>query len=131
MIITTKFLEIRLFIYIPQYPRGKKLSYSKGEILSIGKNKYEIIHTASTEQGSSGSPIFLSNTNQVIGIHAGTNPTKNKNENIGYFIYPVINILKNGLNEFIIKINKAYLESKNNRYAIYGNKKYSFNTCGF
>jgi len=78
MIITTKFLEIRLLIYIPQYPRGKKLSYSKGEILSIGKNKYEIIHTASTEQGSSGSPIFLSNTNQIIGIHAGTNPTKIK-----------------------------------------------------
>ena len=76
-------------IFIPQYPKRKQLSNSKGEIIAI--NDYEITHTASIDYGSSGSPIILNNTNQVIGIHkAGS-----KNENYGDFIYPVMNMLKN------------------------------------
>ena len=46
-------------IYIPQYPGGKGLMNAKGIIKEI--NKYEFTHLANTEQGSSGSPIFLEN----------------------------------------------------------------------
>ena len=54
-------------IYIPQYAKGKELVKSKGIITEI--NKYEFTHLASTEPGSSGSPIFLDNSVHVIGIH--------------------------------------------------------------
>ena len=53
-------------ITIVQYPKGK-LHYSDGNIKRIIHNgkqmtphkKYEFTHSASTEDGSSGSPIFL------------------------------------------------------------------------
>ena len=80
-------------IYIPQFPEGNKLSNSRGEISGI--DKYEIIHNASTTQGSSGSPIFLKDTTKVIGIHK--QGSKDKNENYGNFIYPIMNILKNNI----------------------------------
>ncbi len=56
-------------IYIPQYPAKENISYSKGKIKSININNYEIIHNASTKTGSSGSPIFLKDTTEVIGVH--------------------------------------------------------------
>ena len=56
-------------IYVVQFPEGKNLSHSDGEIIKVGGNldtdkdldKYEFEHKASTEPGSSGSPIFLEN----------------------------------------------------------------------
>ena len=54
-------------IYIVQYPKGNKLSYSEGKIININNN--ELIHDASTTSGSSGSPILIKNTIEVIGIH--------------------------------------------------------------
>ena len=77
-------------IYIPQYPDGKGLMNVKGIIKEI--NKYEFTHLVSTELGSSGSPIFLENSIQVIGIHKEGNIYKK--ENYGDFIYPAINIIK-------------------------------------
>ena len=58
-------------IYIPQFPGGKQLMNAKGKIKEI-KN-YEFAHLANTEQGSSGSPIFLENSIYVIGIHKAEN----------------------------------------------------------
>ena len=55
-------------IAIIQYLQGK-LTYSYGKTKQI--DKYEIIHTANTKPGSSGSPIFLINTIKVVGIHQG------------------------------------------------------------
>ena len=49
-------------IAIIQYLQGK-LKYSYGKTKQI--DKYEIIHTANTKPGSSGSPIFLINTIKV------------------------------------------------------------------
>ena len=49
---------------------------AKGKIKSI--NKYEFTHLANTEQGSSGSPIFLENSIHVIGIHKEGNIKKQK-----------------------------------------------------
>ena len=82
-------------IFVPQYPFGSELVNSKGIIKDIEGN--EIIHLASTDEGSSGSPIFLKNTIKVIGIHKqGDNLKK---ENIGNFIQPVIDIIENDIKE--------------------------------
>ena len=75
-------------IYIVQFPEGKDLSHSSGNIKNI--NKYELTHEASTEPGSQGSPIFLDQTNKVIGIQGGDNK-----QNFGDFIFPIIKILNN------------------------------------
>ena len=77
-------------IYIPQFPGGKQLMNAKGKIKEIKKN--EFAHLANTEQGSSGSPIFLENSIYVIGIHKAENT--DSTENYGDFIYPAINIIK-------------------------------------
>ena len=84
---------INNIIYIPQYPGNKELMNAKGKIKEI--NKYEFTHLANTDQGSSGSPIFLENSNNVIGIHKESNI--NKTENYGNFIYPAINIITNDI----------------------------------
>ena len=56
-------------IFVLQYPKGN-LSFSCGKVLSsIGKN---IRHTASTDEGSSGSPIIRRcEDNFIIGLHNG------------------------------------------------------------
>ena len=73
-------------IYIPQFPSGNKLSYSKGSI--IGINGYTLTHSASTQPGSSGSPIFLKNSSKVIAIHKQGNTVIY--ENYGDLLYPII-----------------------------------------
>ena len=54
-------------------------------------NKYEFSHSANTEKSSLGSPIFLKNSNKVIGIHKKGDENR---ENFGDFIYPVIKIIE-------------------------------------
>jgi len=76
-------------IYIVQFPSGN-LGKSEGHILNI--NKYEITHNAGTQSGSSGSPILLKDTNQVIGIHKGKN--KNEPKKCGDLIFPIIQDLE-------------------------------------
>ena len=87
-------------IYIPQYPYGaKNLTHSESEILET--TNYELSYYASTDGGSSGSPIFLKGTIEVIGIHkAGEIPKLDKNnkqlnKNFGDLIEPILNIYKN------------------------------------
>ena len=78
----------------------KELKNAEGIINYI--NNYEFSHLANTQKGSSGSPIFLKNSNRVIGIHkAGI---KNK-ENFGDFILPVINIIKEDIRNKEIMVN--------------------------
>ena len=101
-------------IYIPQYIGGKQLKNALGIIKNI--SIYEITHLANTIKGSSGSPIFLKNSNKVIGIHKEGAPFKN--ENYGDFIYPVINIIKEDIRQK--RINGKYI---NNKY-IYDDDKY-------
>ena len=76
-------------ITIVQYPPSS-LGYSYGEITDI-KN-YEMAHSASTVFGSSGSPIFLKDTEKVIGIHK--NCDKNDPKNYGDFIGPIYQYFK-------------------------------------
>ena len=56
-------------IFILQYP-GNELSFSYGKVLSLKNEK--ISHSASTEEGSSGSPIIRRcKDNYLIGLHRG------------------------------------------------------------
>jgi hypothetical protein len=65
-------------IFILQYPLGNELSFSYGKILSLKDEK--IIHSASTEQGSSGSPIIRRcKDNYLIGLHKGGISKNNNN----------------------------------------------------
>ena len=109
-------------IYIPQYIEGMKLLNAEGSIKDI--DKYEFSHLANTKQGSSGSPIFLKNSNKVIGIHKSGAPYIKIN--YGDFIYPVINLIKEDIRKrrndgkyingkFIYDDGKYYIgEYKNN-----------------
>ena len=83
-------------IYIVQYPQGKNLSYSEGNIININNN--ELIYNASTKQGSSGSPILLKNTTKVIGIHKQGN--QDGTENYGTLIYSIMQLLNSKNNLF-------------------------------
>ena len=77
-------------IYIPQFPQGKNLSYSQGKII-IHKD-FEIFYDASTKDGSSGSPILLKNSTEVIGIHKSGN--KKRKRNYGTFIISIMQLLQ-------------------------------------
>ena len=71
------------FIYLPQFPEGGNLKKAKGKIKRIENG--EIVHLASTNNGSSGSPLFLENSIKVIGIHKQGN--SEHTENYADFIY--------------------------------------------
>ena len=86
-------------IYIVQFPEGKNLSYSVGKIKDIVD--FEIIYDASTKTGSSGSPILLKNTTEVIGIHK--QGSSKRKENYG----TLISYIMQSLNK-----NKGYKEKK-------------------
>ena len=84
-------------IYILQYPDGENLSSSTGKIKYV--NGHELAYDASTKNGSSGSPIFLCNTREVIGIHK--QGYLDKSENYGILIHSIIASLQNKQNTFI------------------------------
>ena len=95
-------------IFIPQYPKGGDLDISEGKILGI--EKYIIIHNVSSIDNLSGSPILLKNTSKVIGILRQID--KNKKENYGNFIYPIINILKNRILYYKAHYEGEYFNDK-------------------
>ena len=96
-------------IFILQYPKGNKLSYSSGIILEIENN--EIIHNSSTCEGSSGSPIILRNSNNsIIGLHYGSG--ENKKYNLSTNIISIINHIKNYANNNYI-IAEIEIKEKN------------------
>ena len=80
-------------IYIPQYPEGNKLSFSEGKIIKINIENDELVYDASTKSGSSGSPILLKDTTEIIGIHKQGN-TKTRNENYGTLINSIIEFIQ-------------------------------------
>ena len=78
-------------IVIIQQPLGKYLQSSDGLLVNINKdqNLYEFTHNASSLQGSSGSPVFLDGSMNVMGIHKQCS----QNENYAHFIGPIIDSL--------------------------------------
>ena len=79
-------------IFISQFPGGGNLNSSIGKIIEINPFSFEFSHSASTEFGSSGSPIFLAGTTFVIGIHKQGSSKKVKN--YANFIGPVEDYFK-------------------------------------
>ena len=65
-------------IYIVQFPGGKDLNYSVGKIIDVNEYSNEIIHLSTTKPGSSGSPIFIKESRNVLGIHKQGNKKKMK-----------------------------------------------------
>ena len=64
-------------ILMVQFP-NLEASFANGKVNSI-KNNYQILHSISTEGGSSGSPIILISDNlKIIGIHCGKSETLNR-----------------------------------------------------
>ena len=102
-------------IYITQFPKGKSLSYSNGKITKI--EDYELTHNAGTDKGSSGSPIFLENNMEVIGIHKQGNLVKP--ENYGNFLYPIIESIKSNNKIDNKKEDREIFNKKNNEKYIY------------
>ena len=97
-------------IFILQYPKGNDISFSCGQITLIEDNL--IKHNASTEGGSSGSPIIRrSYNNYVIGLHFGGKKEENKySYNVATnFVY----ILENIKEEMGGEINCIYIADKN------------------
>ena len=79
-----------------QYPGGKYLSISEGKISK--KEDLIFYHNASTQKGSSGSPIFLKDEKGVIGIHKGF--SLDENLNVGIFIIGLIQDIINQKKRF-------------------------------
>ena len=80
-------------ICIIQHPEGKEISFSQGEVLDI--SGFIIKHSASTKEGSSGSPIILTDKMTVIGIHSFS--VSNKNKNAGIYMKNIIEYLNQNL----------------------------------
>ena len=72
---------------------GEDLSFSSGRILNINKN--QIFHSASTCNGSSGSPIIKRFNNNIVGLHFGSQ--RNDENNYAYYNFGTSfdSILKN------------------------------------
>ena len=93
-------------IFILQYPYGEKLCYGLGRILDIKDNL--IIHSASTLEGSSGSPLIKRyNNNIIFGIHLGGDKIKKYN-----FATPFDNIIIDI--KYQLSHNKINLINNNN-----------------
>ena len=100
-------------IFILQYPKGNKISFSYGKILLLKDNR--LVHSASTEEGSSGSPIIRrGKENYLIGLHYGG--IKNKKENYN-FIFNCATIFDSILNDMTKtnEINCIYIKNDNEK----------------
>ena len=111
-------------IFIPQYPLGQNLKLSTGEFKEIKSFIYSFYHFASTNEGSSGSPVFLSENGKIFGIHKGS--LEEKKENLFYCLFPVFRAIKLDLKfkeEIYQKDNNTVIysgEFKNNSKEGYG-----------
>ena len=78
-------------IILLHYPKGTDMNFSPGIIKSVAEDNYNILHTCSTDPGSSGGPILNKRDYKIIGIHKGAD--KNKDINYG-------SLLKKPLEEY-------------------------------
>ena len=102
-------------IQVVQYPFGNNLSFSEGNICGIDcYNKYYFYHNASTEFGSSGSPIVLENDDKVFAIHKGFD--NNRRYNVGIFIGTIVEIMQEYKRNGIFKeyYENGYLKYEGN-----------------
>ena len=99
-------------IFILQYPNGNDISFSNGKILTLDDYN-KIHHSASTESGSSGSPIIRRCEDFfVIGLHFG-GIIKNENKFIYNLATPFDIIINDIINNDIKSYNKINFINKN------------------
>ena len=97
-------------IFILQFPYGNDLSFSYGKISSIKDNKIE--YNASTDNGSSGSPIIRrSKGNYIIGLHYGG--IKNKEDEFKYNLATLFDSILDNIKEQNNIINCIYVPGYN------------------
>ena len=110
-------------IYIPQIILGQSLSYSKGKIEHLDNIKLK--YKANIPSGFSGSPIFLKNSIEVIGIHK----QENNSYNYGILIYPIIQLLQYDKTDiyYIGRWAKGKKEGEGKEYYENGEIKYDGN----
>ena len=106
-------------IYNISYPNSELSSVSFGLLKKI--DKYTIKHFCSTEEGSSGSPLFNLSNNKVIGLHnAGSNALKC---NYGIFLKVPINEFKKKYEDKECGGDSDFIEDREN----YRNQKCDIN----
>ena len=94
-------------IIIPQFPGGNALSVAFGSI--IGMEEENLLYSASTDYGSSGSPVLLLDSLKIIGIHK---ESVFSNENCGTFIKDILEWIKEIKNARKINMLKELKELK-------------------
>ena len=103
-ILPTKLKSDSKEIYLLHYPKSEDLHLSIGNITKISHFEFE--HTASTENGSLGCPIILTNNNKVIGINKqGKNITENYGTFLGVIFEDINKDIKQGLLNINVNIN--------------------------
>jgi surface protein len=110
-----------------QFPGGGKLKASFGKIIKRAKNENRFVYDAGTDDGSSGSPIILTNGFKIIGIHkAKLKEDKNNDKtNIGIYLDKVIPFIPKSrlVNNNIIKcLYDIKKEDVNRVIQVYDNK---------
>ena len=112
-------------IFVIQYPGVEDLSFSEGKIKGINEF-YEFAHLASTDEGSSGSPICLINSKKVLGIHKAGK--KDNTENYGDFIWPIYKFLSEDMKlKNLLKVQ----ENITNKMAFISNIGTGYGKCLF
>ena len=96
-------------IYAIGYPKDNKITVSFGNIKGIYEDKSVCEHSCDTDFGSSGSPMFFSDTFKVFSIHSGYFFYSQKNTNV--LIFDAINEFFN-YKDNLIYINDPKWEEK-------------------
>ena len=89
-------------LYNIQYQKVREevlVSYGIVKNQKIEK-EYKFAHSCCTEEGSSGSPILMQNSNKIIGIHYGTDKEQETEKK-----YNLANFLNEPIKKFIDKLN--------------------------
>ena len=108
-------------IFILQYPNGN-FSHASGKIIDINNERF--LHSASTDNGSSGSPLIKRNCiNSVIGIHYGRKMENEKiTHNLGTSFEYIIKDITDTLSGNNIKLKYNTNNKDKNRNRIFGTK---------
>ena len=117
-------------IYFPKKLEENEISYFKNGIKSIKQNEFNFLNN--DKCNNLGFPIFLDGSTSVLGIIIHD---QEKNENIGYFIYPIVNFLKNmkikGKKDYGIATYEGELKNgKREGYGKFTNKDGSYYYVG-
>ncbi|MEA5468289.1 trypsin-like peptidase domain-containing protein [Spirulina sp. 06S082] len=73
-------VTIQTKLLVIQHPKGQLKQRSEGYFIKLGSDSNRILHNASTEQGTSGSPVLKVSNWQVVALHNGENDSEHLRE---------------------------------------------------